>query len=344
MSKYKPSLGLDIGTSSIVAARVDQSGNPEFKLHRDAFFEFKAVSDINFKSIKKGLEEKGVDHIIKDRSIFVVGEEAILLANERHQNVRRPLHRGVISAKEKDSMPMIKHIIEKLIGPPVVENEIVYYSVPGQPVDSAELNVTYHEQIFNNFLSKLGYEPHSLNEAEAIVYSELLDSGLTGVAMSFGAGMVNVCLCSMGDPVISFAVSRSGDYIDHETAIALDLTDSLVQAEKEALDDSGVPLLDVMDVNTNNKIYEGLSIHYGALLRYVLKQIVYELENTANVPVFKDPLPIVISGGTSMPRGFIDLFKKCLEEVDVPLPIGEIRHCKESLLTVAKGALFAATL
>ena len=99
MAELKPSLGLDIGTSTIVAARVDDSGNPVFKLHRDAFYEIVPVSAINFKTIRKGLDEKKVDYIVRDKSIYVIGEEAIKLANERHQNARRPLNRGVISVR-----------------------------------------------------------------------------------------------------------------------------------------------------------------------------------------------------------------------------------------------------
>jgi len=344
MAELKSSLGLDIGTSTIIAARLDEEDNPIFRLHRDAFFQIVPVSDINRKTICKSMSEKKIDYIIRDDSIFVVGQHAIDLANERHKNARRPLHKGVISARERDALPMIKHILQKLIGPPLEKNETCFYSVPSQPVDSDELNVVYHEQVFDSFLKGLGYKPHSLNEGEAIVYSELLDSGLTGLSMGFGAGMVNVCMCSMGENILSFSVSRAGDYIDHESAIALDLTDSIIQAEKEASDDQGNPLLNVKNYPTDNKIYEAIAIHYRALIRYVLKQIVYELEHTKDVPVFTEPIPVVISGGTTLPIGFLDLFKECLAEIKLPIPTSDVRHCKDSLLTVAKGALFAATL
>lgn len=340
----KPALGLDIGTSTIVTARLDESGAVVHNVHRDAFFEMKPVSDVNYKNIKKSLDERKFDYIVRDGSIYVIGASAIRLANERHKEARRPLHRGVISAKEKEALPMIKHIIQSIVGPPIVPGEVCYYSVPGQPVDSDELNVSYHEQIFNMFLQQLGYTPHSLNEAEAIVYAELIDSGLTGLALSFGAGMVNVCLCSMGEPVLSFALSRSGDYIDRETAIALDLTASIVQAEKEATNEDGTSVLDLGTKEFPNKIHEALTIHYGVLLKYVLNQIVYEISNTKNLPVFTEPIPIVVAGGTSIPRGFIELFKSTLAGVKFPLEISEVRHCTDCLKTVSRGALYAATL
>ena len=60
------------------------------------------------------------------------------------------------------------------------------------------------------------------------------------------------------------------------------------------------------------------------------------------LPKFKNPLPVVIAGGTSRPKGFVDLFKKKLDENGFPLPVKEVRHANDPLHAVARGCLIAA--
>jgi hypothetical protein len=54
------------------------------------------------------------------------------------------------------------------------------------------------------------------------------------------------------------------------------------------------------------------------------------------------PVPMVLSGGTAMPRGFRDRFEKLLRESEFPLPLSEIRMASTPLNSTAKGALVAA--
>ena len=64
--------------------------------------------------------------------------------------------------------------------------------------------------------------------------------------------------------------------------------------------------------------------------------------STRNKPKFTRPIPVVLSGGTALPKGFRDRFEKLLKEQDFPIPISEIRMAKDPLHTSAKGALVAA--
>ena len=45
-----------------------------------------------------------------------------------------------------------------------------------------------------------------------------------------------------------------------------------------------------------------------------------------------------------MPRGFTILFKKKIDEMDIPFEIGEIIHANDPLHAVADGCLIAAEL
>jgi activator of 2-hydroxyglutaryl-CoA dehydratase len=64
--------------------------------------------------------------------------------------------------------------------------------------------------------------------------------------------------------------------------------------------------------------------------------------NSHNLPKINRPVPIVLSGGTALPRGFRDRFEAVLKEEPFPLPVSEIRVAANPLHATAKGALLAA--
>ena len=59
-------------------------------------------------------------------------------------------------------------------------------------------------------------------------------------------------------------------------------------------------------------------------------------------PKFSRPVPLVLSGGTAMPKGFRERFEKLLGESEFPIELSEIRLAKDPLTTTARGALVAA--
>jgi len=52
----------------------------------------------------------------------------------------------------------------------------------------------------------------------SVIYSELADNNFTGLGISFGAGMTNVCLSYYAVPVMKFSVARGGDWVDEQAA------------------------------------------------------------------------------------------------------------------------------
>ena len=126
--------GLDIGTDGIVAAK-KVGGKYEFKRERDAFLTLNPVSKVNKSFLIKGIESRGGRYLEKDGIIYVLGKIAIDMANERQEESRRPMNSGVISPKEKESIPIISEIIKGVLGAPVVKGEPVFFSVPANPID-----------------------------------------------------------------------------------------------------------------------------------------------------------------------------------------------------------------
>jgi len=326
-------VGLDIGTNMLVAAVMDSEGRPVYKKQRDAFFRITPKSEVNKKSIRMSLEGREVNFIIDGDDFVIVGEDAIQMANERNAIASRPMSKGVLSQKEKASLSMIRLLIKSIIGQ-ASDGEKLVFSIPAVPID-AEFDIFYHEEMMKAYLREMGFNPSSINEAFAIAFSELLDDNLTGVCCSFGAGMVNIAVVYEGDPIVQFSMAKGGDWIDQSVATALDLTQSLVQIEKEEAD---VDLL-----NPNGKIQEALSVYYNILINYAIDNMIYELDR-AKLPSFREPLPIVLSGGLTLARNFSERFKEESSKKKLPFDVKEIRRASDPMTAVAHGCLMAAIL
>jgi hypothetical protein len=328
--------GLDIGTNMLVAGMLGEDGSPVFKMERDAFYTITPKSEVNKNSIRTSLEKRGANFIIDEKadSFIVVGNSALEIAIERNDVAKRPLQRGIISPREKSSLPMLKLIIKSLIGEGQAGDKVIY-SVPAKPID-ATFNIIYHTEIMNKYLTEMGYNAQPINEGFAIAISELLDEGLTGLCLSYGAGMTNISVIHEGDPLIEFSVTRSGDFIDQSVGEALDISPSLVQMEKEA----GIDL-----DNPSNQITEAVSVYYSSVINYTLSNIVYELEaRKKQLPAFREPVPIIVSGGLSLAKGFVKRIESSLRTMNFPLKIKEIRRAENPLTAVARGCLLASQL
>jgi hypothetical protein len=329
------SKGLDIGTNMLVAASLNEDGDPVFRMERDAFYTIVPKSEVNKNSIRMSLDKRGCNFITNSDGAFtVIGEEALAIAIERNDIARRPLRRGIVSPKEKASLPMLKLIIESLIGKGE-QGDTLIYSVPAKPID-AVFNIVYHTEIMNMYLSQMGYIAQPINEGFAIALSELLDEGLTGICLSYGAGMCNVTVIHQGDPLIEFSMTKAGDFIDQSVGEALDISPSLVQLEKEA----GVDLL-----NPSNQIMEAVAVYYSSMITYTLQNIAYELERREkDLPLFREPVPVVVSGGLTLAKGFTKKIEEGLEATNFPLKISKVRKAKNPMTAVAHGCLLAAQL
>jgi len=329
------SKGLDVGTSYIVLSS-EISGSIEYLDFRDAFYVIKPTTPVATKMIEKGLSGKT---FIKDEdgSFIILGKDAIEKAVERNDTAKRPMYRGVVSAKEKDAKRILAFILKEVVGTSSEPNEKLVFCVPAQPVDQEDedFDVGYHEDVVKTVLSECGYDAKSINEAEALCYSELENEDYTGVAISCGAGMTNVCVMLNGEPTVTFSTTKSGDWIDRMASVATGEPDSVVQAEKEGGDFKiGEP--------NENPVLAAVSAYYERLIDYTTKQLSMALKNHKLLPKFKNPLKIVVAGGTSQAKGYIEIFAQKLVDNNFPLPIKEVSHAQDPLHAVSKGCLIAS--
>ncbi len=96
------------------------------------------------------------------------------------------------------------------------------------------------------------------------------------------------------------------------------------------------------EVSIKNKktrrVLEALFYHHEALINYTVKRIIKEFNDKVDIEV-DESIPIIVSGGTSMPEGFVSLFKDVISEYDLPFDLSEIRRAKDPLTAVANGLL-----
>ncbi|MBI4577938.1 MAG: cell division FtsA domain-containing protein [Planctomycetes bacterium] len=320
--------GLDVGTANLVSAVQDAQGNLILKSQRNAFIDIDA-DDFT----RNMLTKLNVQYVVVNNRMVVIGDPAFELANIFNRPTRRPMKHGLISPDERDALPIEKMLIETLLGPPQTQGEILYFSVPADPVDAAERNIIYHRGLFEGMLRKLGYNAKPLNEGHAVVFSELADEDFTGIGISCGGGMFNVCVAYKTIPCLQFSTSRGGDWIDNNVSQVLGVSPSKACAIKE----KGVDLR-----NPRNREEEAIEIYYRELIKYTLGQIKARFEKGQNMPAFPDPIDIVFAGGTAKIGGFVECVQTVYEEIDFPLRVKRFWRPDDALTSVAKGCLVAA--
>lgn len=331
-------IGLDVGTSFIIASSYGKKDEIIFKDFRDAFYVIKPNTPIATKMVEKGLKGK---IFVKDEngSFVILGKDAIEKAVERNETARRPMYRGVVSVKEKEARRVLAYILKEVVGQAKEPGEKLVFCVPAQPVDQEDddFDVGYHEDVVKTILSEVGYDARSVNEAEALCYAELEDKDYTGIGISCGAGMTNVCVMLNGEPTVVFSTTKSGDWVDRMSAVATGEPDSVVQVEKEG---GGFKIGEPND----NPVLSAVSSYYDRLIEYTAKQLSAALAGHKALPKFKEPIRIVVAGGTSQAEGYIEKLNEKLSQAEFPLPIEVVKHAADPLHSVSKGCLIAASI
>ena len=323
--------GLDVGTANLLGVAGTTDGNLLVKRERNAFLEIPT----QFVGNREMLTKLRVPYVqFRDR-LFVLGDAAFNLANMFGREVRRPMQHGFLAPGEQDAIPMMRFIIHRLLGDPAVENEPVCFCIPAASIDR-DNDTVYHEGIVSGILRKLGYAPTPMNEAHAVVYSSLADREFTGIGISCGGGMFNVCVAYRTIPAVTFSVSRGGDWIDEHVAKVMGLSRTRATDIKEA---EGLNLTD-----PRSREEEAVVLYYRNLIEYVLRNLAKRFALAPDVPSFTDPVEIVLAGGTSLVGGFVEVFAQELKKVEFPLKVASVRRSEDALTAVVRGCLIAAAL
>lgn len=324
-----PGVGLDLGTMNCLSARKQSDDKVKQSRIRDAFLDLDPEA-------KRTLKLSKASFIEADGRLIVLGDAALTMANLFKREVRRPLSKGLIAAGEMDAQEILGILIEQILGKPLVPAEHCFYSIPAAPVDIEGSDVVYHREVCRKILASQGYTPHPTNEALAIIYSQCADEQFSGLALSFGAGMVNVALAFQATLGMEFSIAKSGDWVDSQSAKALGKTASQMCAIKE----KGLDLR-----NTITREQEAIGFYLSAVIDNALDQIAKRFKLVEGSVDLPQPIPLIVSGGTSTATGFLDLFKERfvdMQKKGFPIPISEVRAAKDPLGAVAEGLLVLA--
>src|SRR6266404_341836 len=323
-----PLKGLDLGTSRIVLANL--SGETvDYTPQLNAFIDLPYA-----KSTEMMLISESILHRVEDTRIYAYGNRADEFAKFLEGDARRPMQSGVLNSAEPKNLQMIELLIERLCGK-AVEGDKICFSIPSSP-PQRKSDLIFHERSVMSIFESLGYRVQSINEGLAIVYAELKDTNFTGIGMSFGGGMCNICLAYLGLPVFTLATTRAGDYIDQSAASVTSETPTTVRLHKE----SGFPL----NGAGGNSIDNALSVYYADVIDTAVKSLAAAMAKTKKLPRFSGPIPVVCDGGTSMAKGFLAELKKAIARNELPVKISDVYLAKDPANATAKGALVAAML
>jgi len=319
-------VGLDVGTSRIVAARqVDQTIKYDIQLN--AF-----VSIPYSKMTENVLKKEGVPFSVEGNDIIVHGNESERFADLLKKETRRTMARGVLNSDEPDSVKLIQAITTSLAGR-AEKGQKLCYTVPAAPL-GAEQDLTYHDVTLRDMLSGLGYEAKSINEGLAVVYAELESTNYTGIGISCGGGLCNVCFAYLSVPIVSFSIAKAGDFIDASAASVMGERANRVRILKEQSF--------YLNGNFDDKFKQVVSVYYDDMMQSLVNALRNAFTGARNMPRLSRPIPLILSGGTAMPKGFRDRFAKIMVESEFPVEISEIRLAADPLTATAKGALVAA--
>ncbi|MEI6437162.1 MAG: hypothetical protein WCO69_00255 [Candidatus Omnitrophota bacterium] len=320
-------VGLDLGTAYLVAGREVENKRVFVKNERNAFLSVRCDT-----STKELLTKLKVKYVAMGDKLFVLGTMALELADIFGRETQRTMNMGIMNPSEAESIPIIKLLAQNIMWTPRVPGEVCCFSVPAKPIDRDQ-DTIYHRGVFEGILKSIGFTPLVIDEGYAVVLSEMEESDFTGIGVSCGAGMVNICASFKSVPVLSFSITRGGDWIDKSAATVLGVTMSRVCSIKE----HGMSI-----VTPKTREEEAIAIYYRNYVHYLIESMSQVLGRSTGTPRFKDPVDIVFAGGSSMVPGFLDVVKEEVKTAKFGFEVGRVVHAKEPFTSVVRGCLFNA--
>ena len=320
-------VGLDLGTSRIVSAQCQDT---------DILFgtQLNAFTTIPFSKLTEGvLKKERIPYVLQDSEITVYGDESDRFANLFHTETRRPMRRGVLNPDELTSATMVREIVMLVTGEKNGRGQKLCFSIPAAPLGAGEAVATHQSQMMR-MLCDLGYEVRSIPEGLAVVYGEMESSNYTGIGVSCGGGLCNVCLSYLSVPVFSFSIPKAGDFIDISAANARGESATRIRAIKEESF--------CFNGHFASKIHQAIGEYYDEMIHALVAAIRDTLASVQSMPKLNRPIPLVLAGGSVLVSGFRDRFEKQLRETELPVAIAEVRLAPNPQHSTARGALVAA--
>ena len=330
-TEFKPGISVDVGTSFLVVARQKKDGTFVNKFHRNCLYPL----DINDESIDL-LERSNYFFVKTDDKFYIIGDDALSIINAIGKgSVIRPMANGILSPTLQASSDLLFYIIKAIVGDPIVPKESLRFTIPANPVDR-DIDNLFHQKVLESFFIKLGYDAKPVNEAMCIIFdcnpimkTEEGDVPLSGISMSFGAGMVNIAMSYKGMSLSEFSCTRSGDNIDEQAEKVTGVQKSKIVKIKEKK-------LDLDKIDPNDRVQTALGIYYDETIDRVVSQMCNRFKEKSSE--LDGEIEIVVAGGTSMVPGFCKKLDSAIKKANMPFKIYRVRASETPFYSVVNGA------
>jgi len=338
----KNKIGLDLGTKTIVCATRGEDGKPKFRQEINGFYAFP-----NHDSFTKNmLTQQKIPFIVRDNRIIALGSRAEKFAYAINSTLRRPMAEGTIS-HEEEAITIMASIVQAIIGKQQ-NDTILYYCIPADALNK-KTNIQFHNKvaklIFDYRRSDADLESHPINEARAIA---IASGEPVAIAISFGAGMVNVCYTMFGVSIFEFSLVGSGDWIDIESAKQFGFDPDNRRKSSQETPTSICKRKHEIDLTRSlkevDRVDQAIMMNYQILIENVIDGIINGFEDNIDRARIEQPVPIIVAGGTSSPTGFKEYFTNILESKKLPFEVSEVKMSDKPLYAVAEGCLMAAEM
>jgi len=285
------------------------------------------------KLTREVLDKKGIDYFVDDDSLVVIGDAADRFSMVMNAQVRRPMRAGLLNPSETKGQRVLQKIVEGLVSPAERPGDLVCINVPSVP-EGMEPQLAYHEAILKSIFLPMGFRVKTLNEALAVIFSELEETGFSGISITLGGGLCNGCLAYLSLPIFTFNTSKAGDFIDESAAAVTGMLPSEVRVVKENELDLSRP--------SRNHVEKALHIYYEQAVASILEELKNSMNRCSRLPRIHQPLPLVLAGGSTLPKGFLEKFLRLFAEYTFPIPLSGVRLAADPLAATANGALKSA--
>jgi len=318
-------------------AEEDASGNINIKVTRNAFVELPDSEDV-----EDILKQNDWQYVKDGKHYYVIGEDSLRVANMFPGKVelRRPMQDGVLNKNEDMKMLILAEMIKSSIGQAPDKSSIVCTCVSSPSVDDSQ-DSTFHKSRLSGMIKQLGYNVKVIEEGHAVILSErpsmievvdgkTVESPYSGLGLSYGAGRTNCVLAYKGLQVVGASCARGGDWLDQKVSEATGVPQSQVTRKKETE-------LDFNNIDWNDDVIYALNAYYSSLLEFVFSKFAQQFSKVKSQ--FESPLPVVVAGGTSMPKGFCDKLSEVVSGLELPFEIRDVTHASDPRNAVVKGCL-----
>lgn len=339
-------VAVDCGTMFFQVAEQGDDGSVNIKSIRNAFVELPEDEDV-----EEVLNRNEWQWIKDGKKYYILGEDSLKVANifPGKVELRRPMESGVLNRNEEKKNIVMAEIINSAVGKPTDKDSLVCICVSSESVDDS-VDSVFHRNRLSGMFSRLGWNVHVIEEGQAVVLSERptiiekdehgnsAEVPYSGIGLSFGAGRTNCVLTYKGLKIIGMSCARCGDWVDNKVAEATNTPISQVTRKKER----ELNFDNLEGFEDDDDVLFALNAYYEELIRFVFEKFAVKFGTVKSQ--FEYPLPIVVAGGTSMPKGFCNKIKEVVSKLDLPFDIKDVVHASEPRNSVVKGCLTSAMI